>query len=143
MPDILQDLPIAVSPSRVFEGVSQPALLDQWWTLRSTGASTVGSTYELDFGPNYVWHAVVTRSHPGKAFELCMATTDPDWNATVVGFEFFPSKTGTQVRFYHRGWPEANERYRLSAHCWALYLRVLRRHLELGETVAYNKRLSA
>ena len=70
MPDILQDFPIQAPPARVFDGVSQPALLDQWWTLRSSGQPSVGLAYELDFGPNYLWHAVVTIVRPGAAFEL-------------------------------------------------------------------------
>ena len=141
MADILQDFPIRVSPSRVFEGVSQPKLLDQWWTVRSSGEPTVGATYELDFGPEYQWAAVVTESRPGAAFELRMTHADGDWMNTLVGFEFAAAGSGTRVRFHHRGWPEVNDHYRTSCHCWALYLRILRRYLEFGETVAYEKRL--
>jgi hypothetical protein len=32
---------------------------------------------------------------------------------------------------------------RISCHCWALYLRLLRRHLEFGESVPYDRRLEA
>ena len=142
MADILQDFPILVAPSRVFEAVTQPAVLDQWWTLRSSGQPAIGATYELDFGPKYLWRAVVTRCRSGEAFELRMTHADPDWMNTVVGFEFAPSGQGTQIRFYHKGWPEANGHYRTSCHCWALYLRVLRRHLEFGETVPYDGRLA-
>jgi len=52
-----------------------------------------------------------------------------------------PSASGTQVRFSHRGWSEANDHYRTSCHCWALYLRILRRHLEHGEKVPHEQRL--
>lgn len=141
MPDILQDFPIQVPPDRAFDGVSRPALLDQWWTLRSSGHPSVGSTYELDFGPSYLWHAVVTVARPGASFELRLTDADPDWNNTVVGFDFSASGGGTRVRFHHRGWAEPNEHYRTSCHCWALYLRVLRRHLEVGEVVPYDRRL--
>ena len=142
MADILQDFPILVPPNRVFEAVTQPSLLDQWWTLRSSGQPTIGATYELDFGPSYSLARFVTRSWPGEAFELRMTHADRDWMDTLVGFDFSPSGSGTQVRFYHRGWPEANEHYRTSCHCWALYLRILRRHLEFGDTVPYDKRLA-
>lgn len=140
MADILQDFPIQVPPHRVFDGVSQPALLDRW-TLRSSGQPSVGSVYELDFGPNYLWHAVVTVARPGAAFELRLTDADQDWRNTIVGFDLSVSGTGTLVRFHHRGWPEPNEHYRTSCHCWALYLRILRRHLEAGEVVPYHRRL--
>jgi len=143
MADIVQDFPILVPPSRVFEGVSQPALLDQWWTLRSTGVAAVGAVYELDFGPSYLWRAIVRTCRRGELFELRITEADRDWTDTVIGFELEPSEAGTQVRFSHRGWPEANAHYRTSCHCWALYLRLLRRHLEHGDTVSYEKRLEA
>jgi len=142
MPDILQEFPIAAEPARVFRSVSEPALLDEWWTLRSTGHASVGSNYDLDFGPGFHWAAKVTKSEPGSAFELRMTTSDADWQGTLVGFELEPSGSGTLVRFYHRGWPEANAHYRISCHCWALYLRILRRHIEHGESVPYDQRLA-
>ena len=142
MPDILQDFPIAAPPSRVFDAVSNPALLDEWWTIRSTGGPTLGATYELDFGPGYFWNAEVTRADPGAAFELRLTSADAEWTGTTVGFELEPSGDGTQVRFYHRGWPSASAHYRISNHCWAMYLRILRRHLEHGESVPYAERLA-
>jgi uncharacterized protein YndB with AHSA1/START domain len=141
MVDILQNFPIQAPPSRVFEAVSAPALLDQWWTIRSTGQPTVGSIYELDFGPEYQWQAIVTKAVPGEAFELKLTRADADWVGSTVGFELAPSGSGTAVRFAHRGWPLANDHYRTSCHCWALYLRILRRHLEHGESVPYDQRL--
>ena len=48
MADILQDFPIAASAARVYEAVSEPRLLDEWWTLRSSGRAAVGATYDLD-----------------------------------------------------------------------------------------------
>jgi uncharacterized protein YndB with AHSA1/START domain len=141
MTDILQNFPIKVAPARVFDGVSAPALLDEWWTLRSTGQPTVGSIYELDFGPDAQWQAVVTKAVPGEVFELKLTRADADWIGSTVSFELAPSRSGTAVRFAHRGWPEASDHYRSSCHCWALYLRVLRRHLEHGESVPYDRRL--
>lgn len=140
--DILQDFPIAAPPSRVFDGVSRPALLDEWWTLRSSGEPVVGATYDLDFGPGYLWRAVVTRAVPGEAFELRLVEADDDWRGTTVSFDLAPDARGTRMRFAHRGWPAANDHYRTSCHCWALYLRILRRHLELDERVPYDDRLS-
>jgi uncharacterized protein YndB with AHSA1/START domain len=142
MPDILQDFPVAAEPNQVFRAVSEPSLLDEWWTLRSTGRASVGASYDLDFGPGYQWKAVVTKADPGAAFELRITGSDPDWLGTVVGFELEPAAGGTQVCFYHRGWPAANAHYRISSHCWALYLRILRRHIEHGESVPYDQRLA-
>lgn len=138
---ILHDFPIAVPPARVFEGISSPAGLDAWWTARSAGAPVMGSEYQLWFGPEYDWRAVVRKSRPGEAFELEMTRAMKDWHGTRVGFELAPADTGTLVRFYHAGWNGASEHYRISCYCWAMYLRILRRNLEFGEQVPYEKRL--
>jgi hypothetical protein len=45
------------------------------------------------------------------------------------------------VLFYHNGWPKANQHWRISCYCWAMYLRVPRRNAERGESVPYEKRL--
>ena len=141
MPDITHDFPINAPPTRVFGALSDPNLLDEWWTADSAGVPAMGAQYELNFGAEYHWRAKVTKCEPGKAFELTMTTSDADWAGTTIGMELTPTKDGTQVRFAHRGWPEVNEHYRISTFCWAMYLRVLKRHLEFGESVPYEKRL--
>ena len=58
-----------------------------------------------------------------------------------VGFSLSDANGKTWLEFRHTGWPHANQHYRISCHCWAMYLRVLRRSLEHGETVPYEQRL--
>jgi uncharacterized protein YndB with AHSA1/START domain len=141
MADILQDFPIRAAPAKVFEAISSPAGLDAWWAITTKGVPALGNEYELDFGPGYAWRASVTECAAPSRFELTLTEADADWSGTRVGFELSPSERGTWVRFYHRGWPEANEHYRVSSHCWAMYLRLLRRHLEAGEVVPFERRL--
>ena len=37
----------------------------------------------------------------------------------------------------------ANAHYRTSAFCWAMYLRLLKKYVETGEVVPYERRLEA
>lgn len=141
MPDIFHDFPIFAPPQAVFDGVSTGPGLAQWWTERSAGTAKRGAEYELYFGPKFDWRGKVTECVPQKKFELQISTSDQDWNGTTVGFELSPIDGGTQVRFHHTGWPKANEHYRISCYCWAMYLRILKRYLEHGEEVPYSKRL--
>lgn len=143
MADILQDFPIRAAAQKVFTAVSAPEGLDAWWTKRCSGRAEVGAEYELWFGPEYDWRAVVSRCVPGAEFELRMVRAQQDWMPTRVGFVLSEDNGVTQVRFQHTGWPEANEHYRISCHCWALYLRLLRRWVEHGEKVDYDARLDA
>jgi len=109
MAEILSDFPIKATAAKVFQAVSTPQGLDAWWTLQSSGLAATGSEYELGFGPKYNWRAVVARCVPDREFELQLINADRDWIGTRVGFVLAESDGVTQVRFYHRGWPEANE----------------------------------
>jgi len=143
MADISHDFPINASLNRVFEAVSTPAGLDTWWTKHSTGEPVEGNEYKLWFGPEYDWRAVVCRCVPDTEFELELTSAQRDWQGTRVGFLLEERDGVTQVRFHHSGWPEANDHYRGSCYCWAMYLRLLRRYVETGETVPYEDRDTA
>ncbi len=141
MADILHDFPVNASTQRVFEAVATPQGLDTWWTLQSSGAPAVGNEYVLNFGPEYIWRAAVTKCVPQEVFELQMTHADKDWTGSRVGFRLENKDGAALVRFYHLGWPEANAHYRQSTFCWAMYLRLMKRHIEAGEFVPYGKRL--
>lgn len=144
MADIIHEFTVKAQPERVFESFATPAGLDKWWTKTSNGEMREGGTVRLYFGPQYDWQAKVTRHVTPSSFELEMTQAHPDWMATRVGCELRPEGKGaTRVLFYHTGWPETNEHWRVSCFCWAMYLRILRRNLEYGETVEYEKRLDA
>jgi uncharacterized protein YndB with AHSA1/START domain len=86
------------------------------------------------------------KAPPARVFEAISAPGEMDrwWTKTCSGRPSAgATPAGTQVRFYHRRWSAENERYRVSCHCWALYLRLLRRQVEYAESVPYEKRLDA
>lgn len=142
MADIIHEFTVKAPPERVFQSFATPAGLDTWWTKSSSGAMREGSDVRLYFGPQYDWQAKVTRHAAPSSFELQMTQAHPDWMGTRVGCELHAEGKGaTRVRFYHTGWPEENEHWRISCFCWAMYLRILRRNVEYGETVEYEKRL--
>lgn len=141
MPQILHDFPIQAPIHTVFEAVSTPSGLDRWWTKSSSGIPASEATYELGFGPGFDWQARITRYEPDERLELEMLRADEDWRGTHVGFRLRQADRITQVKFHHTGWRGANAHYRISCYCWAMYLRVLRRALEHGEEVPYERRL--
>ena len=93
-----------------------------------------GGLYTLDFGPGYIWKAVVTEYVKDSVFELKMTEADADWLGTKIGFILITHQGRTEVNFYHTGWPKKNEHYKISSYCWAMYLRILKRYLEFGRS---------
>lgn len=141
MADIVLEFPIKAAAARVFQAISTPGGLDQWWTARSKGEPRLGAEYELWFGPKYDWRAKVTRCRPDAEFELELTRADPEWIGTKVGFALTGEGAVTHIRFHHLGWPSESEQWRVSCYCWAMYVRILRRYIEHGETVPYERRL--
>ena len=143
MIDIFHTFTIHSSAEKIFEGISTSKGLDNWWTKKSDGKPEAASIYTLDFGPGYTWKAIVTNHEGGKEFELEITEADSQWIGTKIGFRLDKkSDNDTEVSFYHTGWPENSENYRVSSYCWAMYLRVLKRNIEFGEQVPYEKRLT-
>jgi uncharacterized protein YndB with AHSA1/START domain len=142
MADIFHDMTIKAPRQQVFEAFATLQGLDSWWTKTSSGEPREGAVYTLSFGPEYDWRAKVTRCLPGSAFELETTEAEPDWTGTRLGCQLDSKDTATtSVRFYRTGWPAQNEHWRESCYCWAMYLRLLRRHVESGEVVPYESRL--
>jgi uncharacterized protein YndB with AHSA1/START domain len=143
MADIPHHFPIKASAQRVFHAVSTPTGLDSWWTKCSAGRAEERAEYELWFGPEFDWRAVVSRCVPPREFELEITRAQEDWLGTRVCFVLDQNEGVTQVRFCHSGWAESSEHYRVSCYCWAMYLRLLKRYVEHGEVIPYEDRLDA
>jgi len=60
MADIVHYFPIKASAAQVFQAISTPRGLSTWWTKSSAGEPVEGAEYELGFGPEYEWRAVVS-----------------------------------------------------------------------------------
>lgn len=142
MINLFHYFPINAPLEKVFECVSTAKGLDIWWGNSSTGKPAIGETYRLYFGAGYNWEAIVSKFTPNKEFELTITKADSDWMNSKVGFMLSDKNNVTEVHFYHIGWKEDNEHYRISNFCWAMYLRILKRYLEFGEEVPYEDRLN-
>lgn len=141
MPEIHFDFPVNAPADSVFDAIATPMGLDSWWTRRSSGTPETGSEYALDFGSGFEWRAVVTRCRPSEEFAFEMTFADDDWIDSRIEFKLDERNGATQVQFCHAGWPEVNSHYRTSSFCWAMYLRLMKRAVEIGEVVPYERRL--
>ncbi len=144
MAHIIQEFTVKAPVERVFQTMGTPQGLARWWTDTSSGEPQEGAEYALNFSPEHHWKGTVRRFLPNSTFEIEMTKAHSDWMGTRVGCDLRPEgANATRVRFYHTGWPAENEHWRVSCHCWAMYLRTMRRYLEHGEVVPYADRLDA
>ena len=139
MYNIYHDLLIKASKQSVFEAISSPEHLINWWPLKCTGTPTRGAEYNFYFGPQYDWYAEVSKSGP-DSFYLNMTRSDADWDSTSFGFDLRETVNGVEVSFWHKGWPECNQHFKISSYCWAILLKGLKDYLEKGIIVPFEER---
>jgi uncharacterized protein YndB with AHSA1/START domain len=141
--DICHDFWIDADPGQVFSALSTEEGLDAWWTLSSKADPRHEGTYELYFGADYDWRASVSVFQADRVIEWTLTQAADDWLGTKVRFELEDASSGTTIHFVHGGWPGDSRHFRISSYCWAMYLRLLKRWVQHGELVPYDKRLEA
>jgi len=138
---ILHDVHINADISSVFESITEPKHLNNWWTNKCSGTATKGSKYNLHFSPEFDWYAEATDCLIDKSFALTMIKSDEDWNFTTFGFEISAHDNDiTRLSFFHRDWKSNNHQFRRTSYCWAILLQNLKHYLEDGIIIPYEAR---
>ena len=137
---IYHNLVINIPASRVFEGVSDPDHLVNWWPLKCSGQAREGMGYNFFFGPEYDWYAKVTQLKKNRSIHFKMTSADPDWTPTTFGFDLEELSGKTKLAFFHTGWREANEHFKIASYCWAMLLKGLKDYLENGVVIQFQNR---
>ncbi|MDD7885205.1 SRPBCC domain-containing protein [Flavivirga sp. 57AJ16] len=138
--NIYHNLIIKASPKVVFDAVSLPGHLNNWWTLKSSGTPELDAVYNLNFTDTYNWFCKVSKIKKNASFYLKMTDSDKDWNPTTFGFELEAKGAETLVKFGHVNWLEDNHHFRHASFCWAMLLNGLKNYLEKGVIVSFEER---
>lgn len=137
---IYHDLTITSAPTKIFDSVSLPEHLVNWWPLECTGKPALDQEYNFHFTPQYNWFGKVSRIKKDELFFIKMTKSDLDWDHTSFGFEIEEIANGSLVKFSHKGWPSCNSHFRVSSYCWALLLKGLKDYVEKGIIIPFEHR---
>lgn len=138
--NIYHNLLINASAKEVFDAVSIPEHLNNWWTLKSSGIPELNTEYNLNFTDDYNWYCKVSEVKINESFHLKMTQSDDDWNSTIFGFDLETKENCTLVKFSHINWPYNNYHFRHSSFCWAMLLSGLKNYLEKGIVIPFEER---
>lgn len=130
MARIYHNLKITSTPELIFNGVTKPELLNQWWTVKCEGSPIVGSKYQFWFSPEHDWIAVVDSFTPNSRILFRFVQADDDWLETTLEFNIDPFLDHCLLQMRHDLWKEENEHFGRTSFCWALYLNKLKNILE-------------
>ncbi|GAA3579023.1 SRPBCC domain-containing protein [Snuella lapsa] len=137
---IYHNFVINASHKKVFNAISQPNHLNNWWTLKSSGEPKLDAVYNLNFTDKYNWYCMVSKLEPNISMHFKMTKADADWNPTTFGFDLEIRNNQTLVRFSHINWPYQNDHFKHSSFSWALLLKGLKDYIEGGIVVPFEKR---
>ncbi|TXG35651.1 SRPBCC family protein [Seonamhaeicola maritimus] len=137
---IFHNLEINASTKEVFDAVSQPEHLNNWWTLKSSGIPKLNQEYNLNFTDSYNWYCNVSEVKTNEYILFKMTKSDRDWSPTTFGFDLQETETGTSVRFSHSNWRIQNDHFKIASFCWAILLNGLKKYLEKGIIIPFEER---
>ncbi|WP_328420192.1 SRPBCC domain-containing protein [Micromonospora sp. NBC_00389] len=136
---IERDIHVDASPEVVFEVVSQPEHMREWWPDDARFEPVAGAPGELvwrngEAGETTTVALAVVEVDPPKRFSFrwCFTDADRSGQSLLVTFDLVPSGAGTLVRmtetgFREMGWEIAvlEEQYRDHETGWDHYIRRL------------------
>ena len=136
---IERDILVDASPDVVFEVVSKPEHIQEWWPDEARFEPVPGGSGELvwrdaDTGEAMTVALSVVEVDPPKRFSFRWCYDEPDGRgpALLVTFDLVPTGTGTRIRmtesgFREMGWEVAvlEEHYRDHATGWDRYIPAL------------------
>lgn len=141
MAEIYHDVHIKADSREIYNALSDPEHLINWWPLQCIGTARLGEVYSFYFGPEYDWLAKVVSIKENSHIEFEMVQTMPDWEETNFGFTINPDKENTCVlSFKHEGWKTNSHHFRVTSYCWALLLKGLKDYVEEGKIVPFKNR---
>ena len=141
MHTIFHDFWINASKEKVFEAISTPKGLNNWWTLHCSGEPGLNEEYNFYFTEEYNWFAVVSKFKENNEIEFKMTEAMEEWLPTRFGFILSEEKPNiTTVQFYHTNWKDASKEFRVASFCWASLLGQLKQYLEEGIITPFEKR---
>ena len=137
MPDVLLEVPIAATPAKVYQAITEQEGLSRWWTPEVAAKPEVGSVGEFTFtgGPagRFVVKMEITALEPGRKVYWTVQQGASEWAGTHVTWDLTPVDNGTKVRFGHRDYASTEGSFASVGYNWAWYLASLKDYLETGK----------
>lgn len=110
---IERDIRVDASPEVVFEVISRPEHMREWWPDDARFESVVGAPGELvwrnaDTGETTTVALAVVEVDPPRrfAFRWCFTEADRIGNSLLVSFDLIPTDDGTLIRMTETGFRE-------------------------------------
>jgi uncharacterized protein YndB with AHSA1/START domain len=142
---IVAEVHIAAPPERVFQAMTDPTQLMQWWGQKGRYQHT-DCTMDVRIGGKWMSAGVGADGTPYKVEGEYLAVDPPhaltytwkpsfqEFNESTVAWELTPSGQGTLLKMRHYGLSQQAKARKDYANGWPTVLGWMRAYLESGET---------
>ena len=138
---IYHDIRVNTSAEKLFNAVSKPEELVNWWPLKCSGEEKLDGEYNFNFTDSYDWFGKVICYKPTTAFHIQMTIASDNWNTTSFGFDIEELENNSvQLHFWHKNWQHCNAEFKQSSFCWAMLLNGLKKYVEKGIVIPFEER---
>ncbi|MEU6576631.1 TIGR03086 family metal-binding protein [Streptomyces sp. NPDC046805] len=134
MADITLHTSIAARPAAVREAVATAEGITGWFTDRARVED--GIQYLTFPGyPGPAWQFRITEDSAERV-AMSVVAGPPAWIGTEIGYVIRATGQGSELRFDHIGFADADEDFAMVERTWAELMTVLKRYVETGEAAA-------
>lgn len=137
---IFHEFTIHASALHVFNAISKPEHLINWWPKKCSGTPSLNEIYNFKFKDEFNWFGRVCQFSQNKSFHIKMTESDSDWNSTAFGFDLEQLENSIKIHFFHSGWESENHEFKQSSFCWAILLNGLKNYVEKEVIIPFEER---
>ena len=135
MPDILHLIKLSEPASKIYSALTTADGIRSWWTADADLEDRIGGFGEFRFydGSRITKVEIVNLVEPVRVVWRVVSSFRPEWTNTEITFDLHEGSDGTTLRFYHRGYPHADDDFVICTTGWGIYLGRLQQYLRSGE----------
>lgn len=134
MAEILHEVLIKASPSRVYRALTEQREFTHWLTTSAITEPVVNTISEFTFDHGQtILRAKIVKLLPSRTIIWHCVSGFPEWIDTQITFELKQLDKGTLLLFSHRGWRSTAGTFAHFNFNWARYLMSLKTYLEKGK----------
>lgn len=139
MSDIVQELMIEATPERVFQALTRPDGITQWWANHVIAEPKVDTIVEIRFDNGEVMKMEIIDLEVGKKVYWKVKLAPHNWEGSTITWDLTPTPKGTKLLFGHHDLVAGKSGYSIddTRAGWEYFLESLKSYLERGKGTPY------
>lgn len=133
MPDILHEVPIAGTPEKIYQALTEQSGLRAWWTEQASAQAKADTVSEFQFYGGQIKMQIKVDEISSNHIAWSPQAGVPDWPGTRITWDISSDDNGgTKLLFGHRNFPSYDGSFAYTNFNWGWYLSSLKSYIETG-----------